>query len=72
MRAYAKADLQDYQGALADFDKAIEIDPLDELNYSSRGLLKDMIGDLRGACADWRKAEELGHEDVGEWIKQQC
>ena len=46
MRAYVKSDLNDYKGALADFDKAIEVEPLNELNYSSRGLLKEMNGDF--------------------------
>ena len=72
MRALVKSVLSDYQGALADLDKAIEIDPLDEFNYSSRGMIKGHMGDLRGACSDWRKAEELGHNNVGEWIKKQC
>ena len=72
MRAYAKSDLNDYKGALADFDKAIEVEPLNDLNYSSRGLLKEMNGDLSGACSDWKKAVELGHDDAVKWFSNQC
>ena len=51
---------------------AIELEPQDQYNYSSRGLLKEEIGDLEGACSDWRKASELGHESSATWVKDQC
>ena len=72
MRALVKSALYNYQGALADLDKAIEIDPMDELNYSMRALVKEDMGDLQGACSDWRKAADLGDDDSADAIKKQC
>jgi len=30
------------------------------------------VGDLKAACSDWRKANELGQKDAGEWVRGQC
>ncbi len=52
--------LNDYQGALADYNKVIEIDPKYALAYNARGVLKhDKLNDPRGALADYKKAIEL-------------
>ena len=33
---------------------------------------EEEMGDLEGACSDWRKASELGHETTAEWVRNQC
>ena len=68
----AKGALEDYQGANVDFSKAIEIDPQFFPAYRDREIVKELIGDLKGACADWNKASSLGDEDAAEWVKKQC
>ena len=54
-KAYAK----DYYGAIADYTKAIELDPNDAIAYNNRGLSKDNLKDYYGAIADYTKAIEL-------------
>ena len=40
--------------------------------YSNRGISKESLGDLNGACADWKKAAELGDTDAAKWVANQC
>jgi tetratricopeptide (TPR) repeat protein len=58
-----KYDLKDYVGAIADFNKAIEINPNDTLAYYSRGASKYNLQDYRGAVTDLNKAIELNPYD---------
>ena len=37
-----------------------------------RGISKELLGDLNGACIDWKKAANLGYEDAAQWVKDQC
>ena len=58
-RGISKADLQDYQGAIADFSKVIELDPNNNVTYYNRGLSKYNLQDYQGAIADYSKAFQL-------------
>ena len=69
--AYSKYDLQDYYGAIADYTKAIEIDPNYTNAYVNRGISKYNLQDYYGACQDARKAQELGY-DASPLIKVVC
>jgi len=40
------------------------------LLYLNRGLIKEMKGDVVGACSDWTKASELGEELATEYVKE--
>jgi tetratricopeptide (TPR) repeat protein len=72
-RGVAKMDdLKDNYGAIADYSKAIELDPDYAVTYSNRGIAKENLGDLRGACDDWRRAASLGHSNSAKWVKDQC
>jgi tetratricopeptide (TPR) repeat protein len=67
---YMKADRSDQ--ALSDFEKAISIKPNDPFPYVNRGeLKKEYLNDKNGACADFRKAEQLGFP-MSEENKQFC
>ena len=48
-----------WTGALADYEKAIELTPNLSIAYSQRGFIKIIKGDLNGAMADQLKAIEL-------------
>ena len=72
MRGFAKSQLYYYKGAIDDYTKAIEIDPLDKYFYSGRAFSKGFMGDLQGACSDWRKAADLGHAYAIEWVRNEC
>ena len=59
-RGYQKINSRDYYGAVADFSKAIELDPDNaSLNYDGRGLAKYLLKDYKGSINDFSKAIEL-------------
>ncbi|WP_081581087.1 tetratricopeptide repeat protein [Synechococcus sp. PCC 7502] len=58
-RGKAKYFLKDYQGAIADFIKAIEIDPKFAQAYKNRGEAKNSFGDFQAATDDFNKVLEL-------------
>ena len=64
--------LNDNDGAIADYSKAIEINPNNGIAYKNRGVTKELIGDMKGACADWTKALDLGLKETFPWIWSQC
>jgi tetratricopeptide (TPR) repeat protein len=58
--AAQKYEKQDYQGSLADYNRAISLDPNNALAYGSRGLLKaNKLNDRSGGVADLQKAARL-------------
>ena len=67
-----KYEAGNYQGAIDDFNKAIEINPKDAVAYLSRGVARELVYDLEGACRDWRKAADFGLKEPAEWVKNQC
>lgn len=54
--SYAKRNLGDYRGAIADLDQAISIDPRIDYAYDIRGEAKARLGDYQGAIADFNQA----------------
>ena len=40
--------------------------------YLNRGVSKEILGDLNGACADWKKAAALGYTKAAQWVANQC
>ena len=55
--ALQKYKKQDYQGALADYDRAISIDPKLAKAYNNRGFVKaGQLQDYRGGLADMNRA----------------
>ena len=54
-----KIKLGDYQGAIADFSKSIELNPNVFPSYFSRGVAKLELGDYPGSIEDFNKAIEL-------------
>ena len=55
---------QDYIGAIADFNNAIELKPDNALCYRMRGNSKRNLEDYRGAIADYNKSIELTPDDA--------
>ena len=70
-RGLSKYNLEDYNGAIADFTKFIEIVPMEGEPYYYRGISKYLLGDKNGACQDARKAQDLGY-DASELIRDVC
>jgi Flp pilus assembly protein TadD len=57
--AKAKSDQGDYDGAIADYTKAIALGATDPATYYGRGRAKESKDDLDGAIADYTKVIEL-------------
>ncbi|MDR3668666.1 MAG: tetratricopeptide repeat protein [Ignavibacteriaceae bacterium] len=55
----SKYDTQDYQGAIEEYNKALEIEPKYVRAYVSLGLTKDKLSDYRGAIQEYNNAIEL-------------
>lgn len=71
-RGTAKSKLEDYRGAILDYNKTIELNPKKSLAYYFRGVAKIFLGDKNGACLDWSKAGELGDGDAYDKIRKYC
>ena len=55
-RGNAKSDLGDKQGAIADYNQAITINPKYAKVYYNRGVVKSALGDKQGAISDFNQA----------------
>ncbi|WP_320664884.1 tetratricopeptide repeat protein [Prochlorococcus sp. MIT 1223] len=51
--AYKKSELNDHQGAIEDYTKAISVNRKDCSSYVLRGNSRNELGDFQGACSDW-------------------
>jgi len=63
-RGIAKIELGDYEGAIEDYDKAIELNGEMKTSYFNRGIVKGKLGDYEGEIEDYNKAIELDGEDA--------
>lgn len=58
-QAVDKYDAGNYQGAIADYTKSLEINPRNSNSYYNRGNAKIRSNDYQGAIADYTKAIEI-------------
>ncbi len=58
------AEKEEFDKAITDYNKAIELDPKFALAYNNRGLIWDDKGDFDKAIADFNKAIELNPKDA--------
>ena len=71
-KGISKQKLNDYQGAIVEYTKAIKLNSNYAKAYNNRGVLKFyFLKDKLGACEDARKAEKLGF-DTSNLIKVSC
>lgn len=57
-RAFIKA-YRDVEGAIADYKKAIEIDPKDEISFNNLGLLEENRGRYKEAQENYEKSNKI-------------
>ncbi len=58
-RAYVKDRMQNYQGAIDDYTRAIELDPEDAISYNNRGMVEEKLGHQQRAQRNFAKADAL-------------
>lgn len=58
-RGEEKLRVGDIDGAIKEYDKAIALDPKDDISYNSRGIIKAQAGRFQEAIADFKKVLEL-------------
>ena len=63
-RGNAKNHLGDYQGAIADYDEAIRLNPDDAGVFNNRGNAKQDLEDYQGAIKDFDEAIRLNPDDA--------
>jgi tetratricopeptide (TPR) repeat protein len=69
-RAIAKKAAGDLDGAIADYDRAIQLDPKDAAIYNNRGVAKQAKGGLDAAIVDFNRAIQLNPKDAGAYINR--
>lgn len=72
LRGRSKARLEDYRGAIVDFNKTIQINPDFADAYLDRGGCKMLLGEKESGCLDFSKAGELGQTLAYDLIKSSC
>ncbi|MEJ5961842.1 hypothetical protein [Pedobacter immunditicola] len=71
-KAYAAYKNRDYELALYYYNKALEAKSDDVDNLYRRGICKQMLGNLEGACADWTKIQLMGDKIADELLLKYC
>ncbi len=67
LRARQKMGRKDYEGALADLSRALELEPALATTWAARGEVKAHLGDLRGAIADYGEAIARDEKLASAW-----
>ena len=60
-RAYSRAKIGDFKGAINDLSEAIRLNPT-SYPYMLRGYYKTEIGDVEGAASDYKKVFSIGNK----------
>lgn len=63
---------KNYELALYYYDKALDITPDEVDNLYRRGICKQRLGNLMGACADWTKTQLLGNKMANALLFKYC
>jgi tetratricopeptide (TPR) repeat protein len=71
-KANAAYNIRDYELALYFYDKALEDNPKEIENLYHRGICKQTLGNLKGACADWSTIKSLGNKIADELLLKYC
>lgn len=58
-RGWMKQALKDIKGAIADYEKALELDPEDAITLNNLGLLEEQIGRMESAKERFRAADAM-------------
>lgn len=71
-RCFYKGYIKDFKGAVPDCDQATKLEPKDPRPYMIRGLIRLETGPKETACAEFKKAAELGMKEAREMAAREC
>lgn len=71
-RGQAKYHLMMYKDAIADYNRALELQPDYAEVYDLRGICKAELGDMAGACDDWKTSYEYGYNPAFKLLVKFC
>ncbi|HXH19756.1 MAG TPA: tetratricopeptide repeat protein [Chitinophagales bacterium] len=63
-KALSEIESENYEGAIADLNKAIAADSLHDAAYFKRGFVKAMLLDHQGALDDFNRAIKINPDDA--------
>ena len=72
IRGACEAGLGSLQESVKSYKKAIELNPNFAYAYFNRGIAKEILEDLNGACADYKIAARMGHTYAQEIVSDYC
>src|SRR5690606_3882624 len=58
-RAFLKDRMGDLKGAIADYERAIEIDPEDAIAHNNKGMVEEKLGFQEKSKQSFKKADDL-------------
>ena len=68
----AKSAIGENHSAILDCNTAVILDSKNPTSFKNRGIAKDNLGDIRGACSDWQKASNLGDLEARDYVRKFC
>ena len=68
-RGSAYYSLGKHDLAIADYDKAIELNPKSPAVYVNRGVAYDKLGNMRQAFNDYKAAARLGDKNAQDYLR---
>ena len=69
-RAYACEGMDKNQSALFDYQQVQRLKPGDTLAFFKSGLLRNNMGDTKGACSDFKRAAAMGHSEAQDYAEK--
>lgn len=69
-RAYTCEGMDKNQSALYDYQQVQRLKPGETLAFFKCGLLRNSMGDIKGACNDFKRAANMGHTEAQDYAEK--
>jgi len=69
-RAYTCEGMDKNKSALYDYQQVQRLKPGETLAFFKSGLLRNSMGDSKGACNDFKRAANMGHTEAQDWVEK--